>query len=103
MVDEEGLPDRVRLLRFGHRPELVVGQIELPETLRNQVVVDEQFIDAPEKQLSERRVVEMRMDVVNRSACDDIGDSFAKSGGGGHDVHVNEERKKLQGKLGIRS
>ena len=86
MLDEKCLPDGVGLLGLRHRPEFFVGQVELPEALRDEVVVDQQFIDAPKQKLAECRVVKMRMDVVNRRASDDVGDRFAKGGRGMHGV-----------------
>ncbi len=93
MIDKQRLPDGVGLLHFGHRPELVVGQVELPETLGDEVVVDEQLIDPPEQQFAKRRVVKMRMNIVDRRAMDDVGDRFTKGGGGMHGTVVKRRTK----------
>lgn len=84
MVDEKRLPDRIGLLRFRHRPELVAGQIELPEALGDQVVIDEQFINPPQQQFAERGIVEMRVDVEDGRGFDDIGNEGSDVCGGLH-------------------
>ena len=72
VLDEERVPNHVRLLAFGHGPELVVSQVELPEALRDKVVINQQVINAPQQQLAERGVVEMRVDVIDRRGEDGL-------------------------------
>src|SRR5207249_9397829 len=46
-------------------------QVKMQKGLGDQVMIDQQVIDAPEQQPSECRIVEMSVDVVNRGGSDD--------------------------------
>ena len=74
VVVEEGLPDPVGLLGLGGGPERVVGNVELTESLADEVVIDEEVVDPAEEQGTEGRVVQVGVDVVDRGGADDYGD-----------------------------
>ena len=79
-----------------HRPELGVGQLRRrhdAEHLAHEVVVGDQLVDAPQQQAvrvglaaaagertAERRRAEMRMNVDQRLAADDVADQLLELG-----------------------
>ena len=76
MFEEELFPDQVCLLRFRHGPELLVGDVDVAESLGHEVMVDQEIVDAPEQEILERRVVEVGVNVRDGNGQDDRLDLF---------------------------
>jgi hypothetical protein len=66
MFHEQLFPDQIGLGGFGQLPEPVAGCCRVTETFGDQVMVNQQIVDAPEQQLLEGRVIEVRVDVTHR-------------------------------------
>ena len=72
VADEERLPDQVRLGRPRQLLELLRPHVRRSHQFGDQVVVGEQLVDAPVRQLAERGRKEVRVHVEDRRLVDDL-------------------------------
>lgn len=96
MSDEEGVPDPFSLLGLGGGPEVVGGDVEMPEGFTDEVMVDEEIVDTPEQERTEGGIVEMGMDIVDGRVHHDAVDGLGK----GEESHGREFRGR--GRSGAR-
>ena len=66
VVDEQGRPDQFGLTLLRQCEEIVVGHVRKPEELRHQIVVGQQFVDSPQRQLLELGRVDVGVDIGDR-------------------------------------
>src|SRR5437773_1511598 len=80
MLDEQRLPNQIRLLRFGKRPEFLKRQIKVAERLGHQIMIRQEVVDPPKQQPTECGIVEVRVNVGHRSCVDDLFDTLCERG-----------------------
>ena len=100
MFDEEGLPNQIRLGGFGEGPEFVVRNLLVAHGLSDEVMIHEQFVEAPEQEFLESRIIEVRMDVRDGSGHHDVFDLFGKgnpAGFGKNSFHRRVKNRRIAG------
>src|SRR5436853_6606836 len=70
MLNEQFLPDMLRLLLLRHRPKRLIRNITHSNRLSDQIVIREQLIDPPQHEPLEIRGIKMRVQVINRRGRD---------------------------------
>jgi hypothetical protein len=65
IFEKKKIPDELGLLGLLHGPKFLIVHLVIAERFSHQVMVGEEFVDSPEEQRSECRIVKMRVNVVD--------------------------------------